>query len=220
MKIIFLEGNIGAGKSTIINAMRALNINNTIMFVQEPVTEWQKNTSGNLLEMFYSDPNRWSVAMQINCYASRMKLLKESIQEAEMQKKMAIVFERSVLSDKLFANVCLKNKTMNPTEYDLYVKWAKYLSSEYMPRVDAFVYIRVPPSVCQNRVMQRDRREETSITIEYLAQLDEEHETWLGMKNSNPSAPVCIIDGSNVDSTIVANQALKFINTLSATHSQ
>ena len=145
MRVFFLEGNIGAGKSTIMDEMKSSIKNNSIMFVQEPVNEWQTEKGGNLLDLYYSDPKRWSFAMQINCYASRMRLLKDSIKEAEIQNKMAVVFERSVLSDKLFANVCLKNMTMSVAEYSLYIKWATYLSSEYMPKVDGLIYFRVPP---------------------------------------------------------------------------
>ena len=211
MRVFFLEGNIGAGKSTIMDEMKSSIKNNSIMFVQEPVNEWQTEKGGNLLDLYYSDPKRWSFAMQINCYASRMRLLKDSIKEAEIQNKMAVVFERSVLSDKLFANVCLKNMTMSVAEYSLYIKWATYLSSEYMPKVDGLIYFRVPPSVCQSRIQQRDRSEETSISLEYLTDLDHQHENWLGMKNSDPGAPVYIIDASSDDAKSIAKLALKYI---------
>ena len=41
--IFSLEGNIGSGKSTILqNLITRLKGNNSIIFLQEPVTEWEK----------------------------------------------------------------------------------------------------------------------------------------------------------------------------------
>lgn len=44
MTIISLDGNIGSGKSTIIEALKALNIENFI-FVPEPTEEWKYNVT-------------------------------------------------------------------------------------------------------------------------------------------------------------------------------
>jgi thymidylate kinase len=42
-QIISIEGNIGSGKSTILNSLKEhFNNNPKIVFLQEPVAEWDK----------------------------------------------------------------------------------------------------------------------------------------------------------------------------------
>ena len=56
-KIYALEGNIGAGKSTIMKIIS--NQFHDVEFVEEPVKQWQNLNGCNLLDSFYSDPKRW-----------------------------------------------------------------------------------------------------------------------------------------------------------------
>ena len=44
--LISIEGNIGSGKSTIIDFLKSLN-NDNIVFVDEPVDEWLNIKSNN-----------------------------------------------------------------------------------------------------------------------------------------------------------------------------
>ena len=55
--LISIEGNIGSGKSTIIEYLKTLQ-NDKIIFVDEPVNEWLniKDINGmNALDCFYKD---------------------------------------------------------------------------------------------------------------------------------------------------------------------
>ena len=52
-KIYALEGNIGAGKTTIMNIIS--NHFNDVEFVEEPVKQWQNLGGMNLLDSFYTD---------------------------------------------------------------------------------------------------------------------------------------------------------------------
>jgi len=60
MPVISIEGNIGTGKSTLLNLLEDKFKN--IVFVKEPVDEWIKlknNNNENILELFYTDKKRW-----------------------------------------------------------------------------------------------------------------------------------------------------------------
>ena len=48
-KIISIEGNIGAGKTTLFNNLQQQNIDETIVFIREPVDIWEsfKDRNGN-----------------------------------------------------------------------------------------------------------------------------------------------------------------------------
>ena len=57
-----LQGNIAAGKSTLLDILDDLRFD----VVPEPITKWQQTTSagGNLLELFYNDTERWAYTFQ------------------------------------------------------------------------------------------------------------------------------------------------------------
>ena len=68
--ILSIEGNIGSGKSTIIEYLKENNkLNKDFIFLPEPVNEWEKLVSDDgksLLSHFYEDSVRWGYTFQ-NC---------------------------------------------------------------------------------------------------------------------------------------------------------
>ena len=56
-RIYSIEGNIGAGKTTILKLIGKTF--DDVEFVEEPVSQWQNLGGMNLLEKFYEDPARW-----------------------------------------------------------------------------------------------------------------------------------------------------------------
>ena len=50
-KIVSVEGNIGAGKTTILNKMQKENTDTSIVFIREPVDIWEsfKDNDGNTI---------------------------------------------------------------------------------------------------------------------------------------------------------------------------
>lgn len=77
-----VEGNIGAGKSTFLNIMadQALELQDIIEVVPEPVEEWQSVAGAeggegpvNLLDRFYKDPQRYAYTFQHYVLLTRMQ---------------------------------------------------------------------------------------------------------------------------------------------------
>ena len=61
--IIYIEGNIGSGKSTVIQAIaKECSSDPSIRVVLEGLDEWLqvKDESANVLERFYQDKERYS----------------------------------------------------------------------------------------------------------------------------------------------------------------
>ena len=83
--LIYIEGNIGTGKTTFLNLLekylkRFENINYDARIVLEPVDEWMdtKDSDGqNILEKFYSDQNKYSYIFQMNSFISRVKKIND-----------------------------------------------------------------------------------------------------------------------------------------------
>ena len=65
-KIISIEGNIGSGKSTLVEELRKKFGNNEkVCFLQEPVDIWNtiKDKDGNtMIAKFYADTKKYSFA--------------------------------------------------------------------------------------------------------------------------------------------------------------
>ena len=59
-----IEGNIGSGKSTLLENLRKQYTNHThIIFLQEPVDEWEKikdNEGNTMLKKFYANQEKYS----------------------------------------------------------------------------------------------------------------------------------------------------------------
>ena len=63
MKIV-IDGSIGAGKSTQIDILSKVTGKNVI---KEPIHEWP-------LDLFYQDPSRWGLTMQVAVLNSYVKM--------------------------------------------------------------------------------------------------------------------------------------------------
>lgn len=185
---IHIEGNIGAGKSTLLNYLKD-NLKCNIS--QEPVGEWMKI---DLLDKFYKDIDRWSFAFQMNCFISRAHQV-EQLPEGNN------IIERSIMSDRIFAQNCLDNNNMTQTEFDIYIKWSSWLAETVCKPVKNVIYLRSTPKVSYERIKRRNRDGEQEIPIEYLQQLHDLHDKWL---MNNEDINLLVIDAD----TLVFNQSL------------
>lgn len=165
---IYVEGNIGSGKSTLLRRLKNL-VDENIDIIQEPVDEWIRS---GMLDLFYKDMTRWSLSFQLNVLTSRLKCVEDSSDIA--------IIERSVYTDyNCFAKLLHENKTINDPEWDLYNEVFRRLTEKHDIEGDLYIYVRIPPEVCYQRIAKRDRKEESDISLEYLKQLHEKHEKWL-----------------------------------------
>ena len=190
---IYIEGNIGTGKTTFLSFLKTLF--ESASFVYEPVREWTdlKGKDGrNIIEHFYEDINKWSFPFQMNSFITRVK----SIEDAE--ENTLTFIERSVYTDQIcFAKNCYDSGNMTKIEYDIYTRWHVWLLEKFgfKMRREAFIYLRAPPEISEQRIKKRDRGGESMITRDYLNTLHNLHEEWLG-KGSTDEFDILILDVS------------------------
>lgn len=100
-------------------------------------------------------------------------------------------------SDKhVFAKNCFVQGYMNRLEYTIYNDLHSYWT-EHAPTLDAIVYLKTSPSICHERLVRRNRGEESTVSLEYLESIHERHEEWIGDKATiRPSVPIFVIDNS------------------------
>ena len=156
MKIV-LDGNIGCGKSSIINKITETNYFNLPVF-NEPLNNWDK-----WLELFYSNMNKYSFGFQ-------MRVLKSHLDNKVITKG---IFERSPLScQRVFGEILFEDKMMTKLEWDL----TEEFFNDYGWIPDLIIYLRCDPETCFSRINQRNRNSEENIRMEYLERLYNKYE--------------------------------------------
>ena len=207
-KNIFIEANIGGGKSTftrkLMQETQHYNYDlvpgkNTLLLL-EPVDEWVKmrdSKGKNILEHYYEDSKKYSFSFQMNSFISRCeKLLEETKTHLNKYGTKAgpVIMERSVYSDYYcFAKNCFENGSMTEIEYNIYKRWFHWLTNSFSIQSSRYIYIRTDPNVCYERVKKRARSAEGVIPLEYLTDLHNKHEEWL---LSLPKNIVLVLDGN------------------------
>ena len=196
IRIISVEGNIGAGKSTLIQKLQEKYKDcKEVLFLQEPVSLWETfrdPISGkNILENFYENPKKYAFAFQMLAFQSRYDLLKTTIQNIHIEKLPVhtIVMERSLDADyHIFAKTMFEDGTLENIEWDIYQYVTKLRLTSH--GVSGVIWLDVPPRECLNRIKKRAREGEDGISLEYLSKCHKAHTEWL----ADNSEFVCRID--------------------------
>ena len=166
-KIYALEGNIGAGKTTI---MKIIGQHFTsVKFVEEPVSQWQNLGGMNLLDAFYSDPQRWGFSFEFFSMLSKIKALLN----AANSDKPVIVIERSILSNKVFMDLSHELGKLEEMEYRMLLNTYDFYLQHVYPQLSGIIYLDTPVDECIKRITKRNRGEECSIERSYLQSLKE-----------------------------------------------
>ena len=152
-KYIFsIEGNIGSGKTTVIRHLQQI-YGDQVVLVEEPVKDWQNLEGENLLKKKNDDLNRWGYSFEAYVLITKMN----ELTKVAFSDKKIILIERCMLTDKVFFDINVEN----------------FLSNNVYPKLSGIIYLDTPVEECINRMIKRGRKEEKSLTKEYLTQLDD-----------------------------------------------
>jgi len=167
--IITIEGNIGAGKSTLINMLKE-RFSDKMAFVEEQVEVWQHM---GILEKFYKNPIKYAFQFQAIVLETMMKALEDEIKNGD--KEIIICDRCPITAIKVFSSNLLDDNILTQRQFDTLQKMLKGFNYPM-----AHVYLRTSPKTCLKRMKMRNRDEETNVTIEYLERLHNKHELWIG----------------------------------------
>jgi len=186
IKTVSIEGNIGSGKSTLIQYLTEKWADKKIIFLKEPVDEWEKikDEEGiTILEKFYENQEKYSFSFQMMAYISRLKLLKDVIENIKENESIIIITERSLYTDKMvFAKMLYDNKKIEHINYIIYLNWFDTFINNFP--VNKIIYVKTEPEICHLRIVKRSREGENNIPIEYLKQCHEYHEKMMEYLNA------------------------------------
>ncbi|AUD40254.1 deoxycytidine kinase [Flamingopox virus FGPVKD09] len=191
-KKISVEGNISAGKSTLLNILS----DNGYNVVQEPLEQWRGKILGtNLLEKLYKDPSRWGYTFQAHAFWTRIKTYIDALNK----NKGNVILERSVFSDKyVFATALHDIGYIDDTEWAIYNEYSKWMTEFMDIKIDGIIYLKTSPDTCYKRMLNRARPEENNVKIDYLNRLHDNHEKWLSENDKHEfKVPVLEINGDS-----------------------
>ena len=188
---ISIEAGIGVGKSTILDIL-SKKFGDKFNVIFEPLQEWLEkycDENTNILNMFYSNIERWGYTFQMNAFMTRIQKIKN-----ERDTNKINLTERSILSDhRIFAKMLYDDGKITTVEWKLYEDWFKWLSYEFNSVPKKIIYLRCDPTVAFERIHKRNRCEESGITFEYIEKLHKYHDEWL---LNETRIPVLVIDVS------------------------
>src|SRR6476620_11381274 len=158
---IGIAGMIGAGKSTLANALgKHLGID----CYYEPVTD------NEYLADFYRDTSRYSFAMQVYLLNRRFQQHQEIIWRGK-----SAVQDRTIYEDSIFAKMLAKQGLMDERDYRTYVDLFRNMSN-FMCKPSVIIYLDVSPESSAERIRMRSRDVESKIELGYLKALHDGYE--------------------------------------------
>ncbi|GFR91559.1 P-loop containing nucleoside triphosphate hydrolase protein [Elysia marginata] len=215
---VVVEGEIGAGKTTLIELVRkALETKGVKPFVvPEPVDEWMRV---GILQAFYADnPPELQrlISYVFQTYTFLTRILKTRQAVSEHPDADIFLLERSVLTDR-YVFMELQREQIGPNLMEMYTKWWKMWALLMPVRPRKAIYLKPSIENCQLRVAARARRGEIAntaavcrgVSADYQARLRRAHEAFLqGLHTEEfpempppPFAPedVVVVDGTLAD---------------------
>lgn len=155
MKIIAIEGNVGAGKSTMLSSLiewLELSTGEHWEYLEEPVD--QDPEFLRLLQVSLADTSNGENRAKFQWYLteSRQNMLHD-LPDGNY------IVERTLFADLAFSMAMINEVTSCGAHYMMMMERIKYALSNY-PRIDAVVYIDRDPEACLESIKQRGREGE------------------------------------------------------------
>jgi deoxyguanosine kinase len=176
---ITIEGNIGAGKTTLSHIL-AKHFNARLI-----VEQFADNP---FLPKFYENPAQYAFPLELFFMAERYKQMKELVYTKDL-------FQSITVSDYLFTK-CLLFAKVNLGEQEFYL-YQKFFDIIYQQLVqpDILLYLHAPVSRLQQNIRKRNRSYEQSIPDAYLFNIQEAYVNYIKQHNIR----TIFIDVSNAD---------------------
>lgn len=181
VKLVTIEGLIGAGKSVQLELLRESLSEKDVIVLKEPVESWE---DAGILQAFYKG-ELTAVAFQLAVLMS----LFGPLLAAALKKPALIISERSPFSNyNVFAKANLSGVELSAYTYT----FNQLLQA--LPELDTtMILLDVPIDVASERILSRDRESENMISREYLEELHNKHED---LAEAVPKSTVVRIDAS------------------------
>jgi len=195
MNFLVIEGNIGAGKTTLAQMISS-------DYNAQLVTE---SFAGNpFLPKFYANPSTYAFTLEMSFLAERYSQLMNELQNRDLFKDFAVA-DYYFMKSLIFASV-----TLSDDEFTLYRKFFNLIYARLL-RPDLYVYLHKDTDVLQKMIKKRGRDYESNIADEYLDNITKAYFNYFKQQSE---FPVVIIDTTNIDFVKNDKDYLKICDTI------
>ena len=182
---IAIEGNIGAGKTTLVNKIAEDFNAKTVL---------ERFADNPFLPKFYEDQSRYAFSLEMSFLADRFQQISDDLAQFDLFKDF-IVADYHIFKSLIFAKV-----TLSDDEYRLYRKLFEIIYKE-MPKPDLYIYLYQNTDRLLENIKQRGRSYEQEIPADYLEKINRGYLDYIKSQND---LNILIIDVSDRD--FVKNQ--------------
>lgn len=177
---IAIEGNIGAGKTTLAKMMSD-EFNAKIVL--------ERFADNPFLPKFYKDEERYAFPLEMSFLADRYQQLSDDLAQFDLFKNF-IVSDYYIFKSLIFAQVTLHND-----EYKLYRKMFDLMYKEIV-KPDLYVYLYQNTERLLQNIHKRGRAYEQNIEATYLEKI---HEGYINFIKTQRDLNILVIDVSELD---------------------
>jgi deoxyguanosine kinase len=176
---IAIEGNIGAGKTTLAHLL-AKKLNARLILEQF--------ADNPFLPKFYENPKQNAFPLELFFMAERYKQLKDMMNKTDL-------FQSVTVSDYVFTKCLLFAKiNLSEDEFRLYQKLFDIMSQQLV-FPDIMIYLHSPVQKLQKNIKKRNRSYEQNIPDKYLFSIQETYTSYIKQHN----VKTIFIDAADAD---------------------
>jgi deoxyguanosine kinase len=177
---IAIEGNIGAGKTSLVNKISS-DFNAKLIL--------ERFADNAFLPKFYAEPQRYAFTLEMSFLADRYQQISDDLSQLDLFKDF-MVSDYDIYKSLIFSKI-----TLPEDEFKLYRKLF-YLMYKDIAKPDLYVYLYQNTQRLQENIKKRGRDYEQNIDDEYL---DKINSGYLDFLKNQSELNVKIIDISDRD---------------------
>jgi deoxyadenosine/deoxycytidine kinase len=181
-KFIAIAGNIGAGKSSLLDFLTG---------TYDVLPFYEPNDANPYLPDFYRDMRRWAFPSQLFFLASKFRIHQQADRASGV-----VIQDRTIFEDaEIFATALHQMRKIDQRDWNTY--WAFYQSIlEAIQPPDLMIYLRCSMRTLRRRIRMRGRAMEQAIPLSYLKRLERLYEAWIA---DYDLGEVLVLDSDRLD---------------------
>lgn len=179
-QFIVIEGNIGAGKTSLATRISKEYGAKLIL---------ERFADNPFLPKFYQDKQRFAFPVEMSFLADRYNQLKKDLQTKDL-------FSSFTVADYYFMkSLIFARNTLAPDEYSLYAQIFQIIY-QALPKPDLYVYLHRDSENLLENIKLRGRDYESEISGEYLRDIQQ---GYFNFFKQEPDLPIVVVDMNGSD---------------------
>ena len=181
-KIIGIAGNIGAGKTSLVEFLTA---------TYQITPFYEPNDNNPYLADFYKDMKGWAFHSQLYFLASKFKI------HQQVEKIQGVVVQdRTIFEDvEIFATALQQTRKINQRDWQTYMSFYHSIRNSIKPP-DLMIYLKCSIRTTRKRIKLRGRKMEQDMPLSYLKRLESLYQNWIA---SYDKSKLLVIETDRLD---------------------